>query len=909
MSAALFAVLVAQTLAWGSSDPPVPADERRLGAAALRADLKKRGLIEFLELHLAQFPPATETETRLMMRDVRLAEAADVTRSDEARLAALGEGNALLQQLIESLPDDSRRFDWRFTLAHSLLYEEGDRFLTSLLYRGGTVGDCDALRQRSTRAVDVLTELLAEIADELQRIDGLDVREFEQLDATGFVERLDRLSPQAEYLRLWAWYYDALTRDAGDVVRTDQLQAIQGFLAANPMWLDRPHHLSHVRVQVLVLAGMTCRLQERHEDARTYLDRAIVVADELDDQEERDRVDWAVTLAWIEGARNERDAARYEAALDRLDRFRSLVEERGDAFALDMVAALIERSVAKARHDGATAEGDPRDAARWRRLTWQPLSRLLGRYPDRRDEIYATVYDTIDTNADPATLDPFEQAAAVAGSLFAATTDALRADAPLARAVAIGQAFSVVAATEAPALVPEVTYNTAVAQYRLGRQVDAARSFLAVASEHPRFEGALQAARVAVQLGAEIYGDPALRTHPEAQQLFRRALEVMLTQYADTDAARYWRFYYAQLLEDLGEFAGAIEQYALVDASHEHYLNSRFSHARCQAVLVQKLAGATPRDTVELQRRTNAFFDGHRAFTTEARAIVGGSSDAELAALARSLLARARVTAAQVQVLEHVNRPAQGLDGLADFEVAYPGERSLAGAVWRVRLLAYERLGRFDDATRAVPAYLAADPENAGATLQTLYDGLTAEIERLHEEDDETGARSKAEMGLLLAREIHAWSSRQQPPKGERAMRALTLQLAQAHLEAGQPDTASGLFEPLMPISLDPVDALPPADLHVVMGYAESLFRRGEFVDALHLFNKLATGLAPEEPLRWQSLLRDLQCRTALEHPPEGIVAVIQQQSFLYPDLGGEKHAAEFQRLRRENQRRAASGP
>ena len=897
--------------AWARANPapPVSADERRLGAAALRAELKKRGLTEILELHLSQFPPATETDTRLMMRDVRLAEADDVTRPEADRLAALVNANELLDQLIESLPEDSRRFEWRFTLAHSLLYEEGDRFLTSLLYRGGNDADRAALRQRSTRAVAVLTGLLDDLTAELQRIDELDVREFEKLDATGYMEQIDRLGPRSQYLRLWAWYYDALAREPGDAVRDDALAAIHEELSAHPDWLERPHQVSRVQVQVLVLAGMALRLSGRPGEAREYLDRAIEVAEAIEDVEERDRVDWAVTLAWIEGARSDRDAARFDDALDRVARFRAAFAGRQDAFALDTVAAMTERSVAKAAREAADVQGDARRAAEWWRRGWQPLVRLVERYPPRRDEIYATVYATVDPTTDAGKLDPLEQAATVAGLLFEASIKPDECDRLLAQAVEVGRVFGTRGARDAPDLLPEVRFNTAVALYRSGRQVDAARAFLEVASDHPTFRGAAQAARIAVQLGADLYGDPALRSHPEAQRLFRDALEVVLARGGDDEVARYWRFYYAQLLEDLGEYALAADEYARVDEGHEYYLHSLFSRARCLAVLIQSVVASAPAETLELQRLTNAFFDAHRAFVARAGQFGAGAVDAQAAATVRSLMARASVTAAQLQVLPHIDRPAQAMDALADFEVAYPTERSLVGAVWRVRLLGYERLGRLDDAARALPAYVAADPEGAGATLQTLYDTLVEQIATLRNERNDGAAGAKAEIALLLAREIQDWATREGPSRTGRDTQEITVQLAEAYLEAGQPDQARSRFEPLMPASLESVDRLPPQSLRVVVGYAESLYQRGDLVEALRVFNKLATGLAPDEPLRWQSLLRDLQCRTALEHPPEGIIKVIQQQSFLYPDLGGERQAAEFQKLRRENQRRAAGRP
>ena len=66
--------------------------------------------------------------------------------------------------------------------------------------------------------------------------------------------------------------------------------------------------------------------------------------------------------------------------------------------------------------------------------------------------------------------------------------------------------------------------------------------------------------------------------------------------------------------------------------------------------------------------------------------------------------------------------------------------------------------------------------------------------------------------------------------------------------------------------------------------------------DAVHDFRRAMK--------RWRALLRDLQSRTALGHPPRDIIKVIEQQRFLYPELGGPVLKRRFQDLLRENERR-----
>ena len=151
--------------------------------------------------------------------------------------------------------------------------------------------------------------------------------------------------------------------------------------------------------------------------------------------------------------------------------------------------------------------------------------------------------------------------------------------------------------------------------------------------------------------------------------------------------------------------------------------------------------------------------------------------------------------------------------------------------------------------------------------------------------------------------------------------RALTVQFAEANLRAGRHQRARELFASLLstaataprggrsihaavPTTQDQAASNPSLDdVRVILGYAEALFQLDEFALALPKFNRLATGLLPSDPIRWKSLLRDLQCRTSLRHPAQGIVKVIQQQRQLYPELGGSVLARQLEKLQRQNER------
>ena len=886
--------------------PDKPAEEQRFGAARFRAGLRKRGLLELLELHLREFPPSGKTASLMMRRDLHLAEFADTSRPLADRMAALADANQLLEQLVDENPADRRRFDWRFTLAHSLLYEEAEAHFSSIIYRGGNANDRQSLQALATRAVRVLTALTDEIASEYETFDGLPLGQFERLERSGYVEELDRLAPRAEYLLLWALFYDALPRDDTDPVRASHLNRIHAALTQDRVLLDASHEISRVQVQALLLDGMACRLLNDHPTARQRFDRALQVAKRLGDPVERERISWAILLAQLERIRNDRDDGRFDDALRGLVGFRKSISDRAPgAFGQRVVAALEERAVYRALAAQADREEDPAAAKRARARAWLALERLVSEYASQCDEVYATVYELIGADADPASLDPFEQCALVAGLLVQADLDGASGERRWRRAIQVGEGFLASATPEVESLIPAVLYNVAVAQYRLDRPKEAAVRFLEVAREHSRFSNAAQAAALAVQLGSLMYEDtPPAQRSGELRSLYFDALETLLFQHADTETARYWRFYYAQLLDELGRHDDAIVQYALVDVGHEHYLESVFSRVRSTALALKQVCAARPVDALDVQRRTTDHSTLHREFVARATSEMNRATDPAEVSRLRGLIGRAELVAAETDVLGPVDRPTRALDRLRDFEQAFPELAGITGRLWRVRLLAYERLGRLDEATQTIPLYVAADPQGAGPALQSLFDGLSQDVRRLRREGDTDASAKKAKLVLLLAEQIEAWSRTPEADVAPGDRLRITRQLAEANLLAERYAPAKELFAQLRKTD----GKAQPSDPCVLHGYAEALYQLGEHAAALPEFNELARRLPEGDPLRWESLLRDLQCRTALKQNPRDVIKVIEQQAYLNPELGGPRLAAEFKKLLRENQRRAEGG-
>jgi len=192
----------------------------------------------------------------------------------------------------------------------------------------------------------------------------------------------------------------------------------------------------------------------------------------------------------------------------------------------------------------------------------------------------------------------------------------------------------------------------------------------------------------------------------------------------------------------------------------------------------------------------------------------------------------------------------------------------------------------------------------AGPTLRALYAAMSAEVDKLRAAGDEASAQRKAEFALLLAEQLISWADTNDTAIAGVDCGEARVQLAEANLQAGRYPQAREMFDECAAPQYDAALPTSETDLRIAFGQAEALFRLGQFADALPKFNRLAAGLTPVYPIRWKSLLRDLECRSALDEPAAGIIKVIEQQQFLYPDLGGPALAVEFERVRRENERR-----
>ena len=912
--ASVVVVVMAAVASPAAGQSPSP---RQWDESVFEQGLLKLRLLDLLEYHLEHNPPRDELAALLIRRDMELARRDDPKLDDDARRKLLSEANAVLERIITEHPADKRALDWRMKLARSLLYEEAEPYYSDILYRGATGDDRTRLQRLMRRTTTILSEALDYLKSEYDRLDEISISAYERLEQTGYVGKIESAMPEVRYMLRWARFYLGLSLDPQSRERRELMAQVLTELRDQTRLLTRDHAVTHVQAQSLLLAGMTSRLLGDYPSAIRYLGSAVTVTSAIPDAAERSDLRWVATLGSIERVRTLRDAGRFDDAQAAARRLASLYEtKRAEDFGMRLIAALLESDIELARAADLEIDAKTDQAKRVRQGAMSPLEELANRYPDRRDEVYATVYEL--TRGQPRTGHPFETCAIIAGQiaeankLLTGSTGASTSDAPPgeprrakteSRAVAllddaIAKATSLLAETgqaDTP-LRCEARFNLAVAQFRRGLRFDAATNFLDVAQSCGRFPRSESAATYAVEIAAQLAEDPGLGRRTDVRNLFMHALHALVDGFADTKAANYWRFFLAQALEDTGDLAHAAQAYERVTEDHPQYLVARFRSARCAVNAVKNLVHDRPADTAEIRRRAVEARAAMRRFLDFA-------ADRDEPAVDR-LSAEATVLLAEVDVLPGINKSDEAITRLEGFENKYGDQPGLLGRVLRTRIIAYQAAGKLDQARAAVPQFMASAPRDAGPTLQALFDANWSEVKRLRRRGQFEKAAEKARSALLFAQQLYDWAHETDQGIDAGHLYYLRLQLAEAKLESGRLDEAKRLFEALVAGQPDAPDATP--DPRVLAGLAEVMYRSGNYGEALPVFNRLYRMLPVDDDGRFHALLRDLQCRTELGQDAQGIINVIKQHRFLSPDLGGAHLKSQFLALLERNQARVA---
>ncbi|MCG3131394.1 MAG: hypothetical protein FLDDKLPJ_02185 [Phycisphaerae bacterium] len=895
----------------GRSAAPPP-EELRFDSGEFIEGLRRRGLVDLLELYLKEHPPRSADARAALDQEILRARFADRSLPPEERLAALRQANALLENLIRDKSKDPQALEWHADLAFSRLFDEGESVTTAIVYREGGPAERAALREITDDAIQLLDDLRTSLEAEFSRLQGLSEAEYEQVERSGHVERLEsRVRPKAEYARLWALYYNALSRTADDPERKTRLSAVQSMLEDHPEWTEKNAALE---AQSLLISGMALRLAGEAGAAEAKLSQVQPVAEKRPPQV-RSGLAWAEFLASLERVRALRDGGRYDDALIALDQMRLTKTVAGTPSGSAAVSiALCERSVHLARADAERGAGRQEQADRHRASASACVLRRIREDATLREPLYAALYAQLGEPESASGLDALERAAMVAVMLGeaertrqaaessqgeAARADLLRrAGALFDRAMQAAEFAEGTDAAAAPTdadLTAEIAFNGAVAAYRSGKAGKAALGLLRVARDFPSFSEASRAAVLAVQVSSDLYREAAGDERAAARDLHLEALKVLTSTHASDPAARYWRFFYAQALEEAGRRREAADQYLLVDAGHPHALDAEFLRWRCVAEdLIGTGTSASSDDSH--QRRIQEIVEGLAAFRKRAERVNETGGDAEQGARLREHVAEATLLPLELALSGGGAAPSP--DAFAAVETLSASTPRLRFRVLRARLIALAEADQLEALQAGLASLVESDEGEVAPVLQAIYARLMSGWSPVDAPVAEGAMQRRAKAAAFVADRLLEVSTRPEAAASKDRASCLILR-GEAQLAAGDLTGAATTFEEAGgATALDPRKG---GDARPRLGLAECRFASGNYAEALPLFNELARLEYDKggEEAHWRALVRDLQCRLALQHDPRGVLKVIENHRVSSPDLGGPKFSAAFEQLRR----------
>jgi tetratricopeptide (TPR) repeat protein len=753
------------------------------------------------------------------------------------------------------------------------------------------------------------------------------------------------LARSGEYFAAWAKFYRALATDEREPDRTRLLKGVLQFIVDDSGYTERPHAETGIQCESLVLAGMTARLLEDYVASAKYLRRARETAGAITDPEGRAAVQWVVVLAGLEAIKVDRDQGNYEAADEGIQRFRAEVSDvPGSGLGTQLAVTLLETNVYEHRAEAAREAGDAAGYRRWRAQSRQALLALARSRPDYRDAVYATVYRSLGPVADPAGLDPFEKNVYLAGLMREATEirreiERLNAQAAggaeaslrtriaqltqdmakrFDNAIAVADTLLTDKTPLAAELRPDTLFNRAVCLYERGDLLEAANTFVTVARDHPRFERAEISAGHAVDIAAQLFQDDATGQQPSVREAFLAALRTLTTRYPESARARYAQFFLGNVLDRLGRYDEAAEEYAKVGSDHEKSLDARYYRLICLQRLFERQAADEPEHVEALARTARTLIAEAKAVTRAALAEVEAlrkqvdtpSADSDPAAAKARLdeviyfAGDAELMAATIRCAAPLRDYALALEQMRGFTDRYPGRQALIGSALRVRILAHQGLGQFQAAADIVDEFLNQSPDGAGGVIASLLASMRDEVIR-RREGEQVGASTEL---VALADRLWRWVERQGAgvPVDERL--AVRSMLADAHLLAGQAAKALVLFDACIEEDAKRMPDGRATHGPSLLGRAEALRKLERYDEAVKGYNEVWRRTEERSRLWWQALAGSLACHTQLETDPETILTSIAQHRHGDPQMGGPRLKAEFDRIESVNRRRRAGG-
>jgi hypothetical protein len=442
---------------------------------------------------------------------------------------------------------------------------------------------------------------------------------------------------------------------------------------------------------------------------------------------------------------------------------------------------------------------------------------------------------------------------------------------------------------------PTAIYTRAAALLQIGSKAEAAQGFREVADKFPEFRHAEAAATYAVAARGQVYENAKTE---ENRQAYEDILKWFVTNHLDSDPEQ--QYYYALVLYRGEKYLEAADAFARVPNEVTHYPDSRYWVALCRLehfrnrVLASKdkqliLSGA--RDAADRLMKYTEY-----AFEAQKNADLPDEKKQQLLQWAEF----AYINAADVYLYQEVSLPADALPILQEMEKRFELSKDMRGRVLKLKIDAYQKLNRPEEALRLLDEFLAvAPPQDVGPVLRGLFAAMTDEVRELIKRGKKELAGTKVDQAKTLGSRFLQWLDKSNLQDKQVEIENTRYDLAELYLAVGQYGQALQIYQEIAgpkPEDVTPGEPLPEDAIYGMARAHEGLGDEAASPDdakphyerSLELWRVLLDvgEITPAD--RWERDYHLLYCKFKLGQTEEVKKAIAALRLLREPPLGGK---------------------
>ena len=327
---------------------------------------------------------------------------------------------------------------------------------------------------------------------------------------------------------------------------------------------------------------------------------------------------------------------------------------------------------------------------------------------------------------------------------------------------------------------PAALYSRAYCLWTLGERAEAATLFRQVADDAPDYKYAAAAAGYAVKVAGDVYERE--QTEPN-RKAYEKALRWFIGKWGDKDPDQ--QYFLALILYRGKDYTNAADAFSRVPEAAEHYVDSKYWVPLCRLEYF--------RERILPSRDPQLILSGARVV---AKALLDYADyafnvqDSDLKDEKKKQLLDwaegAYVNAADVYLYPEVGLAADALPILDNTEKKFKLSEETLGNVLKLRIDAYQKLGRLDDAQTVLERFLTvAEPQKVGPVLRGLFAAMTAEVRSLIQRRQTKLAGVKVEQAKALGDRYLEWLEKSKVPKKALQIENSRYDLAELYLAVG----------------------------------------------------------------------------------------------------------------------------